>query len=1305
MPIENVGVRAVIERLDQYLAGTEKMDKNLDALIATQERVAKASEKMAAALTASSAATARKTESVTRTKKAEEEHLSVLEKVEKQLKRNISGAIQFSGAFFIIKAQQAVFEALAASIFGLNSQLEQAGIAFTTMLGSARQAGAFLKDLQAFAAATPFGFSELIPATQRMLAYGFAAEQTLPLLKSIGDATSALGSGQEGINRIVTALGQMQQKGRVTGEELRQLAEAGIPGLKILAAELGLTTAEVQALVSAGQVSSDTFIRAFQKFSGLEFGGLMEKQATTFSGALNRIKDELLIAGATAFTPLFNAIKGLAIAIAELVQGEGLDTFAKVVGGVFSNIATAVPILIGIGVAFLRWAASIAIARAQLILGQIALAAFNGQALITVSRLQLLILAIAAVDIITRAFTGRGITERILGIGGASEAASAEVQRLRDRLDDLAEAGVPRQQAQDIVAQDAADRLLVLQQELDKAREKTEAYDSANSALAIGVNKLGKALGFVEDPLGEAQQKFDGVTKAILENTKTANQLRAVYANRPDLEAFFAPEVAKRAASEQQTLLAEQTAAAAQSVITAQRTGAAFIAVSEGIAAQAGSGNIWAKGIQDAVAQTNNKVSLDLTEIESAFEHLPTNLEQAQKIIDKLFVGGKESNAARLFKDKIAPAIEDGVKAVKDAMAELIPSTDETFAEWLARLEKHTENLLNFANNLRYIFRVLAGAGVEGVAEFVQSLENAGPDVTAAVAGMIAIDPAAARDKFGPVAKAMAGTVQGKLTEEIVATEPQLKAAVTDSTVRAMVGGIEAARDPVLQAAAKLSRDTANSIIDGASGIAAFAFGIPNTDGGDPGDIRYSADPNKPPIVVRPPTPSESPGAIDKLAREAERSAREAEEAARKAAREFEEALALAIRTPSQVINEAFDRFWQLSIAGFNDKALPELEKIPERMRPVVQDIVNMTKEARQAQADSLINTGSTGGIVGADIESAVVGKSEKLAKSLNPFNQMIQSGDLQTSISRAQNYMITGLTEAEGPAGDAARDWVDAVTSEIEARMEPQIEKIRDQFSTVFTLQTLGIRNSSFAFIDSLPAKFQVGSMAILSAAQNGKLLNREFDELSRKDLGKVFSSEFLGQTDLLGEATQSLEVFTRAAQDFGGVKEYGLAAVTAYALGLNEGSGAAAEQAQTIIDNVKNIFSTSVAFFDQFGGEIATAIRNQNDEQRDALTSSIDDQITRRTELAKLEEKQINKSSADRLEAINKDKEWAAEGFQAEKDNISKSTKLAKDYYDDREKGIRRTTQAAEDAAEKAANAEIEAIEATVNVSSDFC
>ena len=226
----------------------------------------------------------------------------------------------------------------AATAFGLKvaSGNEQAKISFTTMLGSAQKAQVFLKQLQAFAAATPFEFPELQSAASSLISVGIDAAKIIPIMKTLGDTTAGMGTGSEGIKRATIALQQMNAAGRITAEDLNQLRDAGIPVFDLLSAATHKTTAEIAAMAQngkLGRVELEQLMTALESGKGLEkFNGLMEQQSHSLQGMVSTLKDTTgqLLAG--WLTPLFPAIKASIDGFNDMSSG-AKGAIAVVVGG------------------------------------------------------------------------------------------------------------------------------------------------------------------------------------------------------------------------------------------------------------------------------------------------------------------------------------------------------------------------------------------------------------------------------------------------------------------------------------------------------------------------------------------------------------------------------------------------------------------------------------------------------------------------------------------------------------------------------------------------------------------------------------------------------------------------------------------------------------------------------------------------------------------------------------------------------------------------------------------------------------
>jgi tape measure domain-containing protein len=243
----------------------------------------------------------------------------------------------FKGAFSValgigvFEAVKMGFQTIASTAIGFNAQMEQARIGFTTMLGSAERAEAFLRDMADFAAKTPFEFPELLDASKRMLAYGFAAKDVLPTMEAVGNASAAVGLGTEGINRIILALGQMRAKGKVSAEEMRQLTETGIPAWEMLAEAMGFSADEagkVMDMASKGLIPADRAIKMLVEGMNKSFPDMMKNMENTWEGVTSTIKDIWQMTIGAVTENLFQGLVSWLQGVRDFAS-EFYDTFQK----------------------------------------------------------------------------------------------------------------------------------------------------------------------------------------------------------------------------------------------------------------------------------------------------------------------------------------------------------------------------------------------------------------------------------------------------------------------------------------------------------------------------------------------------------------------------------------------------------------------------------------------------------------------------------------------------------------------------------------------------------------------------------------------------------------------------------------------------------------------------------------------------------------------------------------------------------------------------------------------------------------
>lgn len=246
------------------------------------------------------------------------------------------------------------------------SKFQDIGIQFQVLTKDVAAGTKAVKDLQQFAARTPFQFEGIAAAGKNLLAFGFQAEELVPLLEDIGDVAAATGTNFEELGVI---FGQVRAAGKLTGERLLQLQERGIPILDQLSKNFGKTTGEIQKLISQGKVSFDDFQKAFADLSkegGIAFGGL-EKRSKTFSGTLSTLQDNfqlLAVQIGEKFIPVLTQLgQGLIQVLQFFQRNESVANFAAALLGVGAAIAGVVTALAAGGFALVQIAEGFAIAR------------------------------------------------------------------------------------------------------------------------------------------------------------------------------------------------------------------------------------------------------------------------------------------------------------------------------------------------------------------------------------------------------------------------------------------------------------------------------------------------------------------------------------------------------------------------------------------------------------------------------------------------------------------------------------------------------------------------------------------------------------------------------------------------------------------------------------------------------------------------------------------------------------------------------------------------------------------------------
>ena len=268
----------------------------------------------------------------------------------------IGQALRFGGVL-------AAFEGVK-GIVKLGTDMEQTRIAFGTMLGDVSKGNALIEKLNDFANATPFQNNDLMEASKVLLNFGISGEKVLPMLKTIGDVS---GGNKHKLDSLTLAFAQVQSAGKLTGQDLLQMINAGFNPLQEISRTSGKSLSVLKDEMSQGSISAEMVTQAFQSATskGGRFFEMLKKQSQTTAGRWSTLMGELQKVGiqiGEAMLPLLNiGIKVLTPIVAILPPIIGLF------GDLFDLFAENKPLLWGLVAVGGAWATSWGVANFALI--------------------------------------------------------------------------------------------------------------------------------------------------------------------------------------------------------------------------------------------------------------------------------------------------------------------------------------------------------------------------------------------------------------------------------------------------------------------------------------------------------------------------------------------------------------------------------------------------------------------------------------------------------------------------------------------------------------------------------------------------------------------------------------------------------------------------------------------------------------------------------------------------------------------------------------------------------------------------
>lgn len=178
--------------------------------------------------------------------------------------------------------------------------IEQLQVKIEVLTGSVATSQRLVAEIRQLAKDTPISLQGGSEAVATLLAMGESADYVMEEIRMLGDVSA--GSGQP-LNELAQVFGQVMQAGRLTGNELKQFVERGIPVLTRLSKMYGVSTYEIREMVEAGEIGSAKIYEAFQLMTsaGGEFEGMMGRMNETMAGQWDKMHDNFQATSARFF--------------------------------------------------------------------------------------------------------------------------------------------------------------------------------------------------------------------------------------------------------------------------------------------------------------------------------------------------------------------------------------------------------------------------------------------------------------------------------------------------------------------------------------------------------------------------------------------------------------------------------------------------------------------------------------------------------------------------------------------------------------------------------------------------------------------------------------------------------------------------------------------------------------------------------------------------------------------------------------------------------------------------------------------
>lgn len=197
--------------------------------------------------------------------------------------------------------------------------------------GDSEKLSDIMSQMKEYALISPLTTKDMASALQMMIGFGIQAEDAITYLKALGDIS--MGDTVH-FNSLALAFSQMSAAGKLMGQDLNQMINAGFNPLQQISVKTGKSIGELKDEMSKGAISAQMVQQAFidATSEGGKFYGMASEGAKTLNGQISMLQESV----DNMFNDMGQASEGVILnsiqAVTKLV--ENYEKVGKVIAGI-----------------------------------------------------------------------------------------------------------------------------------------------------------------------------------------------------------------------------------------------------------------------------------------------------------------------------------------------------------------------------------------------------------------------------------------------------------------------------------------------------------------------------------------------------------------------------------------------------------------------------------------------------------------------------------------------------------------------------------------------------------------------------------------------------------------------------------------------------------------------------------------------------------------------------------------------------------------------------------------------------------